>query len=302
MRVVAIAGSLICLMLPVAAGCSNNPYALQKQNQTLQQQQLALQQRTNELQARASALDRDNQELGTLLAQARQQAKVTEDQLVAVRDQLTSVTTQMSSVARREATDRQAGRSAAWPPRAAERARRSRPIAACQQPAGGQHSRHRSTCRRRRRAYRAADRAALPAGHFHHPTDGRRAARQRGHGDRPRLSRPDGRGRRAHQQRLRAHAPRLRQPAAFDRPGDGRVSVPRLARSNPRPADVHRGPRRQRSRWCRTPRRPARPATRGWNWWFIPKRSARVPDPLRLALPRDCALWCFRPAARRVAG
>lgn len=98
MRVVAVAGSLTLLLLPVLAGCSNNPYALQKQNQTLQQQQLALQQRTNELQARASALDRDNQELGTLLAQARQQAKVTEDQLAAVRDQLAAVSTQMSTL------------------------------------------------------------------------------------------------------------------------------------------------------------------------------------------------------------
>ena len=31
-----------CLWLPVLAGCANNPYALQTQNQTLQQQQVAL--------------------------------------------------------------------------------------------------------------------------------------------------------------------------------------------------------------------------------------------------------------------
>ncbi len=98
MRVVATAGSLVLLLLPALAGCSNNSYALQKQNQTLQQQQLALQQRNNELQARASALDRDNQELGTLLAQARQQSKVTEDQLAAVRDQLTAVSTQIGTL------------------------------------------------------------------------------------------------------------------------------------------------------------------------------------------------------------
>jgi flagellar motor protein MotB len=96
MRVYAWAGSLVFVLLPALLGCANNPYALQKQNQTLQQQQVALQQRNNELQTRASALDRDNQELGTLLAQARQQSKVTEDQLNALRDQLTGLTQQMA--------------------------------------------------------------------------------------------------------------------------------------------------------------------------------------------------------------
>ncbi len=98
MRVVAIAGSLSFALLPALTGCANNPYALQTKNQTLQQQQLTLQQRNNELQARASALDRDNQELGTLLAQTRQQAKVTEDQLVAVRDQLKGLGSQLTQI------------------------------------------------------------------------------------------------------------------------------------------------------------------------------------------------------------
>jgi flagellar motor protein MotB len=98
MRVVAVASSLIFVSLPALCGCANNPYAMQKQNQTLQQQQLALQQRNNELQARASALDRDNQELGTLLAQTRQQNKLTEDQLVAIRDQLVSASAQMNQL------------------------------------------------------------------------------------------------------------------------------------------------------------------------------------------------------------
>ena len=98
MRVIGLAGFLAIAFVPVLAGCANNPYALQKQNQTLQQQQLTLQQRNNELQARASALDRDNQELGTLLAQARQQSKVTEDQLAAVREQLSTIGKQMSTL------------------------------------------------------------------------------------------------------------------------------------------------------------------------------------------------------------
>ena len=98
MRVVVWTISLLALLLPVAAGCSNNPYALQSQNKTLQQQQVALQQKNTELQARASALDRDNQELGTLLAQARQQSKLVEDQLTAVRDQLSASTSQLAQV------------------------------------------------------------------------------------------------------------------------------------------------------------------------------------------------------------
>jgi flagellar motor protein MotB len=95
---VAIASSLVCVLPLALAGCSNNPYALQKQTQTLQQQQIALQQKYNDLQTRASAMDRDNQELGTLLAQARQQNKLTEDQLVAVRDQLSGLTSQLTQL------------------------------------------------------------------------------------------------------------------------------------------------------------------------------------------------------------
>ena len=41
-----------------------------------------------QLQDRANALDRDNQEIDTLLAQARQQVKVSDDELAALRDQL----------------------------------------------------------------------------------------------------------------------------------------------------------------------------------------------------------------------
>ena len=60
-----------------------------------------------QLQDRANALDRDNQEMGTLLAQARQQAKVSEDQLAALRDQLRSVTAQLAQTrSEKENTDK----------------------------------------------------------------------------------------------------------------------------------------------------------------------------------------------------
>jgi flagellar motor protein MotB len=98
MRVVAVSAWLGVLALSVAAGCANNPYALQRQNQALQQQQLAMQQRNQELQSKASTLDHDNQELETLLAQTRQQSKVMEDQLAAVRDQLATTSAQLGKV------------------------------------------------------------------------------------------------------------------------------------------------------------------------------------------------------------
>jgi chemotaxis protein MotB len=108
MRVAALAGSLGLFLLPVLAGCANNPYAVKSQNQALQQQQLALQQRNQELQSRASTLDHDNQELESLLAQTRQQSKLVEDQLAAVRDQLATAPAQMVQLRdEKQLTDKQ---------------------------------------------------------------------------------------------------------------------------------------------------------------------------------------------------
>jgi len=80
----------------ILAGCANNPMVLQGKVSQLEQQQAAAGRQYQQLQDRATALDRDNQEMGTLLAQARQQAKVSEDQLAALRDQLRSVTAQFA--------------------------------------------------------------------------------------------------------------------------------------------------------------------------------------------------------------
>ena len=81
--------------LVALAGCQNNPLT-QGQLFNAQQQQTQLAQRTQELQDRAVSLDRDNQELETLLAQSRQQARVFEDQSLAMREQLVSATTQIN--------------------------------------------------------------------------------------------------------------------------------------------------------------------------------------------------------------
>ncbi len=61
----------------------------------------------SELQNRAIALDKDNQELGQLLAQSRQQSKVFEDQLAAMRDQMRGVTAQLAQTrSEKENTDK----------------------------------------------------------------------------------------------------------------------------------------------------------------------------------------------------
>ena len=98
MRVALLMRSLFWLALPLLAGCTQNPYLLQSQNQSLTQQRLALEQRSRELESRATTLDKDNQELQTLLAQSRQQTKLTEDQLAAVREQLSSATAQLGQL------------------------------------------------------------------------------------------------------------------------------------------------------------------------------------------------------------
>jgi flagellar motor protein MotB len=78
------------------AGCADNPMVMKGKIAQLEQQQTASARQYQQLQDRAYALDRDNQEKDTLLAQARQQTKVSEDQLAGLRDQLRSVTSQLA--------------------------------------------------------------------------------------------------------------------------------------------------------------------------------------------------------------
>jgi flagellar motor protein MotB len=84
------------LFLVMLAGCAENSMVLKGKVNQYEQQQLALSRQNTELQNRANSLDKDNQELGQLLAQTRQQSKVFEDQLGALRDQLRSVTAQLA--------------------------------------------------------------------------------------------------------------------------------------------------------------------------------------------------------------
>lgn len=85
----------ILLLLFALSGCAENSLVLKGQVDKAKQDQVALNRQREELQSRATALDRDNQEHATLLAQSRQQSKMLEEQLVVLRDQLSSTTSQL---------------------------------------------------------------------------------------------------------------------------------------------------------------------------------------------------------------
>jgi chemotaxis protein MotB len=90
--------------LALLAGCADNSLVLKGQVDRFQQQQAAMTQQYQQLQTRANALDRDNQELGAMLAQTRQQSKVIEEQLAGTRDQLRTVTAQLAQSRSEKAT------------------------------------------------------------------------------------------------------------------------------------------------------------------------------------------------------
>lgn len=91
----------------LVTGCAENAMVLKGKLGEAEKQQTAMQRQYQQIQDRANALDRDHQETTTLLAQARQQAKVSEDQLAAMRDQLRSTTAQLTQVrTEKENTDK----------------------------------------------------------------------------------------------------------------------------------------------------------------------------------------------------
>ncbi|MCE9604816.1 MAG: OmpA family protein [Planctomycetia bacterium] len=96
MRRASVVGGLLPALLALTAGCAQNPYALQGKVQSLEQNQTSLASRADEMKTRADSLDRNNQELETLLAQERQQKRILEDQVGAMRDQLSTATTQLA--------------------------------------------------------------------------------------------------------------------------------------------------------------------------------------------------------------
>ena len=87
---------LSALVLTALAGCADNPMVLQGRVAEYRRQQDTLAAQNRQLQDRAASMERDNQDLVTQLAQARQQTRVSEDQLAAVREQLRSATSQLT--------------------------------------------------------------------------------------------------------------------------------------------------------------------------------------------------------------
>jgi flagellar motor protein MotB len=87
---------LSALTLTALAGCADNPMVLQGRLAEYRRQQDTLTAQNRQLQDRAANMERDNQDLVAQLAQARQQTRVSEDQLAAVREQLRSATSQLT--------------------------------------------------------------------------------------------------------------------------------------------------------------------------------------------------------------
>ena len=85
------------LLLLSATGCGsmNNSKANQQAITTANQQLQLVAQQNQEYQTRAQSLDRDNQELETLLAQSRQRVQLLTDEVNSTRDQLRTTTDQL---------------------------------------------------------------------------------------------------------------------------------------------------------------------------------------------------------------
>lgn len=93
---------IACLALGTA-GCTGGQYAFSPPGQpapvTLTpQQQTALAQQTQQYQQRAATLDRDNQELESMLAQTRQQTQLLQEQITATQTQLRDTTDRLAAV------------------------------------------------------------------------------------------------------------------------------------------------------------------------------------------------------------
>ena len=84
------------VLFTVTSGCGRLVYKPSNPNAgTAQQQMQVVAQQNHEYQSRAQSLDKDNQELESLLAQSRQQIQLLTDEVNATRDQLRTTTDQL---------------------------------------------------------------------------------------------------------------------------------------------------------------------------------------------------------------
>jgi flagellar motor protein MotB len=86
----------MCLLL-LSAGCAaDNAMVLKGKLSQVEQQQAVMTRQNQQLQDKANALAKDNEDMGVLLSQARQQAKISEDKLVLIQDQLKATNSQLA--------------------------------------------------------------------------------------------------------------------------------------------------------------------------------------------------------------
>jgi flagellar motor protein MotB len=90
-----------------ASGCADNAMVMKGRLNQFEQQQAATSRQNQQLQDRVNALSRDNEEKDMLLAQARQQTKVSEDRLALVNEQLRSTSSQLAQIrTEKDSTDK----------------------------------------------------------------------------------------------------------------------------------------------------------------------------------------------------
>jgi flagellar motor protein MotB len=98
---------LACVGLSLS-GCADNAMVLKGRLNEIEKNQTAMTHQNQQLQDRVNALSRDNEDKDVLLAQARQQTKVSEDQLNLVREQFRNTAQQLATLrADKESTDKQ---------------------------------------------------------------------------------------------------------------------------------------------------------------------------------------------------
>ena len=87
---------LIAAALLLTSGCSNNPFRTAGIGGPVQMPPAAVMAPAAENDQRYNALDRNNQELESLLARSRQESKLLEDEVLVLREQLSSTSNQLS--------------------------------------------------------------------------------------------------------------------------------------------------------------------------------------------------------------
>ena len=227
-------------LLVVLAGCAENPMVLKGRLSQAEQEQTALRRQNQQLQDRLAQLDRDHQEQTALLAQSRQQTKVSEDQLEALRTQLRLATTQLAQIR----TDKEGAD------------RRVQALATSMQRNGGVTIGANNSLAQTLPATNIPGifvrndgnviRVELPAPavrDWQRPAPARSSQQdlRRGRRDRPHLSRSDHRRRGPHRQRPVGRQPVAGQPGAFRCPrGDGLRRARQSQHAAGTPTVVHR--------------------------------------------------------------